>query len=332
MRDMNMVVPFRERLERDAFPITYEAISPRSGEVAGHVAAFARLPCLSHLAAVNLTNNPSARVRIDPAMYGHLLQEACGVEVVAHVTCRDDTLAGIQRWLLGAWALGIRNVSVMTGDHPKEGDYPEERRVDSVNALELLAGISRYIAKGELMPDVMMPTAARYANRFAPPKPTKRTDPMDFFVGAPIIPWRNNEDSYAKAKLESGARFFQTQITWDAKPVLDWVQRLEQQGVLGRNGRFPVPVLVGASPLKSPRTMEFMHTSIPFVKVPEPVQKRLKEAKDFAAESVQVCLETYADLVDGAKARGLSTKLGAHVLPINDDALGNAIVEGVAKL
>src|SRR5581483_7661700 len=159
MRDTNMAVPFRERLERDAFPITYEAVSPRSGVVEEHVRAFAELPCLSHLAAVNLTNNPSARVRIDPAMYGHLLQRACDVEVVAHITCRDDTLAGIQRWLLGAWALGIRNVSV--------------------NALELIAGIRRYISKGELMPDVMMPTATRYANRFAPPKPVRKTDAMD---------------------------------------------------------------------------------------------------------------------------------------------------------
>ncbi|MEA3200926.1 MAG: methylenetetrahydrofolate reductase [Thermoplasmata archaeon] len=323
---------FRERLDRDEFPITYEAISPRTGVVAAQVEAFAQLPCLSHLAAVNLTNNPSARVRIDPAAYGHLLQEACGVEVVAHITCRDDTLAGIQRWLLGAWALGIRNVSVMTGDHPKEGDYPEERRVDSVNALELIAGVRRYLAKGELMPDVMMPTATRYANRFAPPKPVRKTDPMDFLVGAPIIPWRNNEDAYARAKLESGAQFFQTQITWDAKPVLDWVERLEQTGVLGARGRYPVPVLVGASPLRALRTMEFMHASIPFVKVPEPVQQRLKAAKDIGPESVAVALEMYADLIDGAKSRGLTTKLGAHVLPINDDALGNAIVEGVAKL
>jgi methylenetetrahydrofolate reductase (NADPH) len=332
MRGEHMAPTFRERLERDAFPVTYEAVSPRSGVVREQVEAFARLPCLSHLAAVNLTNNPSARVRIDPAMYGHLLQQACGVEVVAHVTCRDDTLAGIQRWLLGAWALGIRNVSVMTGDHPKGGDYPEERRVDSVNALELIAGIRRHIANGELMPDVMMPTATRYANRFAPPRPTRRIDPLDFLVGAPIIPWRNNEDGYARAKLEAGAQFFQTQITWDAKPVLDWVEKLEQQGVLGRNGRFPVPVLVGASPLKAPRTMEFMTTSIPFVKVPEPVQKRLREAPDFGRASVEACLEMYAGLVDGAKARGLTTKLGAHVLPINDDSLGNAVVEGVAKL
>lgn len=325
------VVPFRERLAGDEFPITYEAISPRSGEVAEHVKAFARLPCLSHVAGVNLTNNPSARVRIDPAMYGHLLLDA-GVDVIAHITCRDDTLPGIQRWLMGAWALGIHNVAVMTGDHPKEGDYPEERRVDSVNAIELIAGIRQYIAKGSLIPDIMTPAASRYANRFAPPKPPKGTTPLDFFVGAPIIPWRNNEDGYARAKLEAGAQFFQTQITWDAAPVLDWIEKLEQQGVLGARGKFQAPILVGASPLKTPRTMEFMHTSIPFVKVPDPVRSRIKAAPDFAAESVQVCVEMFERLRDGAQSRGLTTKLGAHVLPINDDALGNAMVEALAKL
>lgn len=323
--------PFRERLARESFPITYEAVSPKGGEVREAVRAFSALPCLSHLAGVNLTNNPSARVRIDPAAYGHLLLDA-GVDVIAHITCRDDTLAGIQRWLFGAWALGVKNVAIMTGDHPKEGDYPEERRVDSLNAIELIAGVSNFINKGLLIPDVMTPAASRYANRFAPPKPPKSTTPLDFFVGAPIIPWRNNEDMYAKAKLDAGARFFQTQITWDEKPVLDWIEKMEKQGVLGENGRQNVPVLVGTSPLKTPRTMEFMHTSIPFVKVPEPVQRRLKAAPDFAQESVEVCLEMYARLKDGARERGITTKLGAHVLPINDDRLGNAIVEGVTKL
>ena len=326
-----MSIPFRERIVRDPFPITYEAISPRSGEVAAAVKAFSQLPCLSHVAAVNLTNNPSARVRIDPAAYGHLLLDS-GVDIIAHVTCRDDTLAGVQRWLFGAWALGIRNVAVMTGDHPKEGDYPEERRVDSVNAIELLAGITQYIRNGQLIPDIMTPAASRYANRFAPPKPPRATDPLDFFVGAPIIPWRNNEDSYAKAKLDAGAQFFQTQITWDAKPVLDWIEKMEKLGHLGAGAKRSIPILVGTSPLKTARTLEFMHTQIPFVKVPDHVRKRLTDAKEMGAESVQICLEMFADLLDGAKARGLTTKLGAHVLPINDDKLGNAIVEGVAKL
>lgn len=327
------MIPFRERLRQEAFPITYEAISPRSGVVDEPIAKFAALPCLTHLAGVNLTNNPSARVRIDPAMYGHLLRDACGVDVLAHITCRDDTLAGIQRWLFGAWALGIRNVVVMTGDHPKEGDYPETPRVDNVNAIELIAGITNYINKGSLIPDIMTPSGSRYANRFAPPPPPRATTPLDLFVGAPLIPWRNNEDQYAKAKLDAGCRYFQSQITWDEKPTLDWVAKMEEKGILGRHGKYAeVPVLVGASPLKTPRTMEFMHTSIPFVKVPDAVRKRITEAPDFAKESVDVCIEMYARLKDGAASRGLTTKIGAHVLPINDDSLGNAIVEGVAKL
>lgn len=327
------IVPFRERLARESFPITYEAISPRSGEVHASIEKLAQLPSLSHVAGVNLTNNPSARVRVDPAMYGHLLMDRCGVDVLAHITCRDDTLAGIQRWLFGAWALGVRNVVVMTGDHPKEGDYPETPRVDSVNAIELIAGITQYIRKGSLIPDIMTPAASRYANRFAPPPPPRRTDPLDFFVGAPLIPWRNNEDQYATAKLAAGVQYFQSQITWDAAPTLDWLAKVEEKNLLGARSPYPdVPVLVGSSPLKTERTMEFMHTSIPFVKIPDPVRKRLKAAPDLAKESVAVVLETFAALKDGHKARGLTTKIGAHVLPINDDSLGNAIVEGVAKL
>ncbi|MFA5860757.1 MAG: methylenetetrahydrofolate reductase [Candidatus Thermoplasmatota archaeon] len=330
---MAYIVPFRERLEREEFPITYEAISPRGANVEGFIQGFRELPCRTQLAGVNITNNPSARVRIDPAMFGHLLMDHVGgPDVLAHITCRDDTLSGIQRWLFGAWALGIRNVVVMTGDHPKEGDYPEERRVDSVNAIELIAGITQHIANGTLIPDVITPQASRYANRFLPPKPPKTVKPVDFFVGSPLIPWRNNEEMYAKAKLEAGAQFFQTQITWDEKPVLDWIERMEKAGHLGRHGKWNVPVLVGACPLKTARTMEFMHNNIPLVKVPPDVQMRLNGAKDFGKESVDAAIEMYGRLRDGHKSRGLTTKLGAHILPINDDALGNAIAEGVAKL
>lgn len=327
------VVPFRERLARESFPITYEAVSPRSGEVAASIAKVAALPCLSHLAGINLTNNPSARVRVDPAMYGHLLMDACGVDILAHITCRDDTLAGIQRWLFGAWALGVKNVVVMTGDHPKEGDYPETPRVDSVNAIELIAGITQYIRNGSLIPDIMTPAASRYANRFAPPPMPRKTDPLDFFVGAPLIPWRNNEEQYAQVKLNAGTQYFQSQITWDATPTLDWLAKMEEKKILGANSPHKdVPVLVGSSPLKTARTMEFMHTSIPFVKIPEPMRNRLKAAPDLAQESIAIVLEMFAALKDGHKARGLTTKIGAHVLPINDDSLGNTIVEGVTKL
>lgn len=325
------VVPFRERVTREPFPITYEAISPRGADVEAHLKSFRDMPSRSLLAGVNLTNNPSARVRIDPAAFGHLMLDA-GVDVLAHVTCRDDTLSGIQRWLFGAWALGIRNVVVMTGDHPKEGDYPEERRVDSLNAIELISGIRNHLANGTLIPDVLTPAASRYANRFLPPKAPKSVSAVDFFVGAPLIPWRNNEDMYARAKLEAGVQYFQTQITWDEKPTLDWIEKMEAAGTLGRHGKFDVPILVGACPLKTLKTMEFMHNSIPMVKVPDPIRAALKESATPGLDSVKFVLEMYERLKDGAKSRGLTTKIGAHVLPINDDTLGNLIVEGVAKL
>lgn len=321
------VRPFRERVFTDAFPITYEVISPRGADVAKYLDDVRHLPVLDKIAGLNVTNNPSARVRIDPSAFGHLLLDASGVDVLPHVTCRDDTIAGIQRWLFGAWALGLRNVVVMTGDHPKEGDYPEEKRVDSVNAIELVAGIKRFLANGLLIPDVTA-MATRYANRFDPPKPPKKVEPVDYFVGAPLIPWRNNEVTYAQAKRSAGVDFFQTQITWDEKPVLDWLEKAEAARVVGAD----VPVLVGTAPLKTLKTMEFMHTQIPHVKVPPELQARLKAAKDPGWESVEACVEMVGRLKDGARSRGLKTKLGLHVLPINDNALGSEIVRRAVAL
>ncbi|HLE96251.1 MAG TPA: methylenetetrahydrofolate reductase [Candidatus Thermoplasmatota archaeon] len=321
-------LPFRERVHADAFPVTYEVISPRGADVEKYLAEVEALQVLGDLCGLNVTNNPSARVRVDPAAFGHLLLDRVAVDVLPHVTCRDDTLAGIQRWLFGAWALGLRNVVVMTGDHPKEGDYPEEKRVDSVNAIELIAGIKRYIAKGYLIPDVVSASGTRYANRLDPPKPPKTVPPVDFFVGSPLIPWRNNEVQYAKAKRDAGADFFQTQITWDEKPVLEWLQKAEAAEVVGPD----VPVLVGTAPLKTLRTMQFMNESIPHVRVPPDVQARLKAAKDPGWESVEVCSEMIARLKDGVRDHGLKTKLGIHVLPINDNALGSEIVRRAGRL
>ncbi|MHB8604638.1 MAG: methylenetetrahydrofolate reductase [Thermoplasmatota archaeon] len=326
VRARGRVVPFLERVQRDKFPLTYEAISPRGADVEPYLAEFRDLPGLDKLAGVNVTNNPSARVRIDPAAFGHLLLEY-GVDVLPHVTCRDDTLAGIQRWLFGAWALGMRNVVVMTGDHPKEGDYPEEKRVDSVNAIELVAGIKRFLAHGYLIPDIVAQQAAyRYANRFDPPKPPKTVSPVDFHVGSPLIPWRANELVYAKAKIEAGVDFFQTQITWDETPVVEFLVKAEEQGTL--DGR--IPVLVGTSPLKTLKTMEFMHNNIPHVRVPPSVQQRLHAAKDPGWESVDVAVEMLARLRDAVRSRGLKTKVGGHVLPINDNRLGAEIVRRAA--
>lgn len=316
-----MTVRFRERVAADRFPITYEAISPRGVDVEGKLDAIASLPNLRDIAAVNLTHNPSARVRIDPVAFGHLVMERANVDIIPHVTCRDQTLSGVQSWLFGAWALGMRSLLVMTGDHPKEGDYPDERRVDSVNAIELIAGIKRYLRQGELIPDVSS-MANRYANRFDPPRPPKTVDAVDFFTGAPAIPWRNNEVQYARAKRNAGADFFQTQITWDEKPVLDWLEQTERLDITGPD----VPVLVGVAPLKTERTMKFMNSKIPLVRVPKDVQARLEGAKDFGWESVEVVVEMIDRLKDGLRDRGLKTKVGAHVLPINSDELGNEIV------
>ena len=318
------LVPFRTRVQKDKFPLTYEAISPRGADVEPYLDAVANLERLDRIAAINVTNNPSARVRVDPAAFGHLLLDRAKVDVIAHLTCRDDNLAGIQRWLFGAWALGVRNLLVMTGDHPKGGDYPEEARVDSVNALELIAGIKRFLSQGFLIPDVVSAGSSRYANRLDLPRTPKKVAPVDFYVGSPLIPWRNNELNYAKAKRDAGTDFFQTQITWEAGPTLDFLAQAEERKIVGPD----VPVLVGTSPLKNVKTMEFMHREIPHVQVPAGLQKRLKAATDCGKESVLACRELSDALKDGVRERGLKTRVGLHVLPINDDGLGMEIVEG----
>ncbi len=312
-----------DELKNHAFPITYEVPSPRGSNVDRYIENIKDLKFLDRLAGLNVYNNPVGKVKIDPAPFAHRILKETDVDPIAHLTCRDATLSGLQKWILGAESLGIKTILAMTGDFAV-GDYPAEEKPDTINSLELITGIKKYLNEGKLMPELST-RQSRLRNRYL----TELEDlenPTNLTVGGVLLPRRSQEAEYAAMKIKAGADFFQTQITFDAEEVLDIVERLE-----GITDRHP-PILVSTSPFSSPEEMQYLSDNVPQVNIPTDVQKRLSRAKDFQDESVQFATELYSDILDGANDRQLKTKIGAHIIPMRSEEMAAKIIEGIKDL
>ncbi len=307
-------------LEREAFPITYEVPSPRGSNVHQYIEKIAEYDFLDDILAMNVCNNPVGKVRIDPAPYAHFLKEKLGVEPIAHLTCRDSTLSGLQKWLLGADSLGIDNILAMTGDLAV-GDYPAEDKPESINSLELITGIKDHLNKGKLMPELST-RQSRLRNRYLE-ELEELEKPTNFVVGGVMLPSRNQEVRYATKKIQAGVDFFQTQITYDSEEVISIIAQIEETAP-----RNP-PVLVSTAPFASPAEMQFLSDTVPQVNIPDEVQSRLTKAEDFDKESVVFVLDMYREIREGVEERGLKTKVGAHIIPMRSEERAAEIIRGM---
>lgn len=315
--------PFKRNLERERFPITYEVPSPRGGNIDDYIERIASYDFLDRLVGLNVCNNPVGKVRIDPAPFAGKILRELNIEPIAHLTCRDTTLSGLQKWLLGADSLGIRTLLAMTGDYAV-GDYPAEEKIDTINSMELITGIKKYLNNGQLMPELST-RQSRLRNRYMV-ELEDLEKPTDFTVGGVLLPRRAGEPNYGANKIRAGTDFFQTQITYDAQEVLTLIKELE-----ALVDRVP-PILVSTAPFATHEEMVFLSENVPQVNIPEKVQNRLSQAKDFAMESVNYAVEMYVKISDGLKEQGSKTKVGAHIIPMRSKEMAANIVKEISDL
>ncbi len=314
---------FVSRVKSVDFPITFEIPSPRGGNVEEYLRRIKDYDFLDHLTALNVCNNPVGLIRIDPAPYAGRILEEINVEPIAHLTCRDSTLSGLQRWLLGAQSLEVKTILAMTGDYAV-GDYPTEEKVDHINSLELITGIKDYLNQGKLMPELSA-APSRTRNRYLTDIENLE-EPTDFEVGGVALPERTGEKNYAARKVEAGADFFQTQISYDPIKVLDFIEALED-----RVDRTP-PILVGTTPFSSREEMMRLTDNVPQVNIPSSVRKRLSKAEDFSDESVEFTVDFNQRMIDGAQQRGLDTKVGAHIIPVRYEGESGRVIKRLSEI
>ena len=199
--------------------------------------------------AVNISDSPQANLRMTPLVAAKLVQEATGLEVIAHFTCRDRNVLGLQSELLGAHALGVRNVLALRGDPPERGDHPDAKGVFEVDAV----GLSRII------------TGLNAGHSLAGRELDSHTD---FSIAVAANPGASDlelEKDRFLEKVEAGAHFAQTQPVFDVRTV----ERFEN----AFGGRAPIPVVYGSLPVRSLEMAERVST---WTRVPDALKDDLR--------------------------------------------------------
>ena len=280
--------------------LTAEVMPPRGGDPSRSLAAAGSLRGWVH--AVNVTDGSRAVMRMSSLALCRLLLDA-GIEPVLQLACRDRNRIALQAELLGAHALGVRNLLCLTGDPVRAGDQPGARPVNELEAVRLLQLVQHFNGgqdpvQGEL-PD----------------------GPTDLFAGAAADPqsasWSGLKSRLLRKK-QAGARFIQTQMVMDGEALKRFVGDLAAP--------LDLPVLAGVFLLKSARNAAFINRVVPGANIPQAVIDRLDGAADPAAEGVAIAAEQVANYLQIAQ--------GVHLMAIKAEERIPAILNqaGLAPL
>ncbi|HEU0264945.1 MAG TPA: bifunctional homocysteine S-methyltransferase/methylenetetrahydrofolate reductase [Geobacterales bacterium] len=249
-------------------PIVTVELDPPRGLDCSKVLAGSRRLQEAGAAAINLAENPLARVRLANIPLAHLIQEEVGIEVIAHVTCRDRNLLGLQSDLMGASLLGIRHILAVTGDPARIGEHAGATSVYDVNSFGLI----------KLLDDL---------NRGVNASGASIGGSTELVIGCafnPNSPRMSVQVERLEKKVANGARFVQTQPLYE-------ISRLHE--MLDRCSHLNVPILPGILPLVSERNAEFLHNEVPGIVIPDEIRQRMrgKEKEEGAAEGLAIARE-----------------------------------------
>jgi len=247
------------------FVVTVEVHPPRGVHDHREIEACRRLR-EAGVDAVDIADNPMARLRMSPWAISSRIQSEVGLETILHFTTRDRNLVRLQSDLLAVHALGIRNVLVLRGDPPQIGDYPNATAVSDVTPSGLVKLIKEF-------------------NRGRDVAGNAIGTPTAFSVGVALNLSAANPDQEARIldrKVRAGADFICTMPIYEPE-ALDRFERI--------SGRIPLPLLVGVLPLVGVRHAEFLHNEVPGLVVPDAVRARLAVAADGREEGLRLAEE-----------------------------------------
>jgi len=256
--------------------------------------------------AVNITDGASARARMSGLAAAALLAQE-GIEPILQITCRDRNRIALQADLMGAAALGVPNLLLLTGDDPTAGDQPDTKPVFDIDSTTLTAMARVMRDQSEL------PTGRKIAGQ------------AGFFLGAadtPIDPPPGWEPTKLAAKVKAGAQFAQTQFCMDQGVVARYAQRLAANDTTR-----PLHLLIGIAPLRSAKSARWMMEQLHGTIIPDVMVERLERAAEPAAEGVRICVE----LIDALAA--IPGVAGVHIMaPANEAAVPEVIARARRRL
>ncbi|TGC07387.1 methylenetetrahydrofolate reductase [Methanolobus halotolerans] len=287
---------FKNKLISDDFLITAEVSPPKGTDLSESIADADIIRNWAD--ALNVTDNQRAVMRMSPVAVSKNLLDA-GHEVIMQLTCRDRNRLALQSELLGAFALGVRNMCVMTGDHTTKGDHPGARPVYDMDSVQLLDIIRRMKEGHDLAGNVI-------------------DKPPAFTVGAVTNtdPSKNMQMMKLRKKSKMGLDFIQTQAVYDIGQFEAFMEAI---------GDIEVPVIAGLIPLKSAKMAHFMNENVPGINVPAEVTQRMANAEKPIEEGISICSEAINELKELCR--------GIHIMPIGKHVNTPKILEiaGIRK-
>jgi len=242
--------------------VTSVEVLPPKGCDAQKTLASIRLLKEAGVDGVNIPDGPRAQTRMSAQATAILVERDIGIEAVLHYCCRDRNLLGMMSDLLGAAALGVRNLLLITGDPPKMGPYPDATAVFDIDSIGLTNMVNKLNHGLDLGNNpIGQPTA--------------------FCIGVGVNPGAINLDEEIKRfeyKVEAGAQYAITQPVFDTDQLRDFLKRIEH---------VRIPIVAGIWPLVSYRNAEFLHNEVPGVRVTPSIMERMRIASDRSKEAAR---------------------------------------------
>ncbi len=289
------VVPAEERsnwsgkIARGEFVTSVEVLPPKGCDAAKTLESI-KLLKTAGVDAVNIPDGPRAQTRMSAQATAILVEREIGIEAVLHYCCRDRNLLGMMSDLLGAAALGVHNLLIITGDPPKMGPFPDATAVFDIDSIGLTNMVNKLNHGLDLGNNpIGCPTA--------------------FSIGVGVNPGAINIDEEVKRfewKVEAGAEYAITQPVYDTKQLRDFLKRIEH---------VRIPIVAGIFPLVSIRNAEFMHNEVPGVNVTHDILERMRKASDISKEAgrdegIKIARESLAEVQDLLQGVQVSAPFG----------------------
>jgi len=246
-----------------------------------------------HVRALNVPSNPMSKLKASSIAAAHIIQDSVGVEAIPHITCRDSNVLGLQSELLGASALGLQNLLIITGDRPEVGDHPHVKPVFEISSLELIR-LARRLNNGE---DAVG---------------QKLNGNTDFFIGVGANPLAQDMDAEVERlsrKKEAGAGFVQTQPVFEIDKVIEFLEKARPIGI---------PIMISIMFLND-KMVNYFASGKGGIHIPENVAKRITQ------NGADGMLETAKEIVNALK--GYAS--GFHLMPIAQQGLALKFLETI---
>ena len=279
----------QETLESNSKVITAELMPPRGGDPIRSLKIAHLLKDKVH--AVNITDGSRAVMRMCSLAMSKLLLEN-GIEPIMQISCRDRNKIALQSDILGANALGIKNILCITGDSVKAGDQQDTKAVHELESVRLLKQIKDFN-------DGIDPTFENLVD--------KRTN---IFAGAAADPSCNNLRSLkmrTERKKDAGAKFLQTQMIMDKKFLYDFCKNISDP--------MGIPVIAGVFLLKSYKNALFINKHVPGANIPDNILNRLEKSKEPLEEGIKIASEQVREFIQISQGVHIMAVKSEHLIP-----------------